>query len=193
MIYHPTAAEWRAAFPEPPRDPEPQVIRASELQATRFAIVTAAITIDAPWPGLHALDDQDRRGSMRFSLGRWYVDDLAVSRIDEQGGDYDVDLDRIAETDWIAHMLDKPWLYDPTDFIDTLEAARQLSFPQQSSAWLDDLLWQDVANVIQRGEQPYFPSRMQDGNRTYLVSRMTGEQKHAFCDFLANQHYAIEH
>ena len=187
--------EWQAYFPHPPQPPteSPFVsITASELLHTRFATVSIAVTLDTVWPGLGALDDQYRIGSVQFSLGRWFIDDTAISRIDDRGGEYDIELDRITETDWAAHMLGKNWFYDPTDFFDVLEAARHLHFPDQSQAWLDNLMWNEIRTILDAGEQPVFPSRLQGGNRVYLVSRMDERERDVFCLFLAQQGYAFD-
>jgi hypothetical protein len=197
-IYTPTADEWATFFPRPIRDPRAAtrpfagaLITDSDLMDARFAEVSVVVTVESVWPGLAALDDQDIAGSVRFSLGRWYIDDLAISRIDERGGEYDITLDRVDETDWVAHMAEKAWLYDPTDFFDVLEEARRLNDPEIDVATLDELMWGDMQTMLQRGDTPFFPSRMLNGNRVYLAHRMADAERAAFCDFLANERYAF--
>jgi hypothetical protein len=198
-IYVPTADEWEAYFPERIKDKTEQTTPfgtfhdANELMSARFAEVAITVTVDKVWPGLEALDDQHRIGDVRFSLGRWYIDDAAISRIDEWGGDYDIELDRLLETDWVAHMLAKNWMYDPTDFFDTLEEARKLRYSDKDENWLNELMMEDVYAMLTSGHQPVFPSRMQDGNRIYIVSHMKPEQKRAFAEFLANEGYSFTH
>jgi hypothetical protein len=187
--------EWQAYFPHPPQPSTESrfaSVSARDLQTARFAAVSIAITVDTIWPGLGALDDQNRIGAVHFSLGRWFIDDTAISRIDDRGGEYDIELDRLTETDWVAHMLGKAWFYDPTDFFDILEEARRLRFPSRSPEWLDDLLWREIREILATGERPFFPSRVQDRNRIYLVNRMGEAERDAFCLFLAQQGYAFD-
>lgn len=196
-IYVPSEEEWAAFFPRPIRDPRPPQmpfgtpVSAADLMDARFAEVAVSVTVDAVWPGLAALDDQDIAGKVRFSIGRWYVDDLAISRIDERGGEYDITLDRLEETDWVAHMAGKAWLYDPTDFFDVLEAARQLTHPEEDELWLGRLMWAEIQTMLREGEAPFYPSRMLAGKRVYLASRMTDAERGVFCTFLANERYAF--
>ena len=187
--------EWQAYFPHPPQKSieAPFVGKnAHDLLLTRFAAVSVAVTVDTVWPGLGALDDQVRVGSIVFSIGRWFIDATAISRIDDRGGDYDIELDRVMETDWMTHMLGKKWLYDPTDFFDVLDMARHLCFPDQSQEWRDQLLWDEVQAMIRAGDQVIMPSRLHEGNRMYLVSRMNTHERDMFCAFLAQQKYVFD-
>jgi hypothetical protein len=198
-IYVPTVDDWEAYFPErikdkaEPTTPFGTPHSAADLINARFAEVAVTVTVDKVWPGLEALDDQNRIGNVRFSLGRWYIDDAAISRIDEHGGDYDIELDRLLETDWVSHMLGKNWMYDPTDFFDILEEARRLQYPEKDENWLNELMIEDVYATLSSGYQPFFPSRMIDGNRVYIVSHMKREQKRAFAEFLTNEGYSFTH
>jgi hypothetical protein len=186
--------EWLAYFPHPPKSPDESrfnPIDVNDLLRARFASVSVVVEVDKPWPGIAPLDDQNRIGKVQFSVGRWYIDDVAISRIDERGGDYDIELDRVLETDWVAHILEKAWFYDPTDFFDVLEEARRIQTPGNGPEQLDTLLWEEVNETLRRGDQPAFPSRLQAGKRQYLANRMTPEERDVFCGFLANEGYAF--
>jgi hypothetical protein len=196
-VYVPTADEWEAYFPSRIKDksqegvPFGPVYDANDLLDASFAEVAITVTVDKVWPGLEALDDQYRIGNVRFSVGRWYIDDAAISRIDEHGGEYDIELDRLLETDWVAHMLSKNWMYDPTDFFDVLEEGRKLTYPDKDEAWLNGLMWEDIQAMLFNGDQPFFPSRIVQGNRVYIVSHMKKDQRRAFCEFLENERYSF--
>lgn len=193
-IYKPSKEEWQAYFPHPISDPNRvrfDTTDVNDLLNARFAIASLRVDVDTPWPGLGALDDQYRIGQIKYSVGRWYIDDAAISRIDDHGQEYDIELDRITETDWVTHMLGKNWFYDPTDFFDALEAARQLHAPAESQAWLNSLMWRDVNDMLAAGMLPYFPSRLLAGQRTYLVNRMTPPEQAAFARFLTHEGYGF--
>jgi len=194
-IYKPSKEEWQSYFPHPIKDPNRtrfDLTDVNDLLHARFAIASLRVDVDTPWPGLGALDDQYRIGQIKYSIGRWYIDDVAISRIDDNGQEYDIELERITETDWVTHMLGKNWFYDPTDFFDVLEAARQLQAPDESQAWLDGLMWRDVKDMLAAEMLPYFPSRLLAGKRTYLVNRMTTQEQVAFSSFLAHEGYGFE-
>jgi len=196
-FYVPTADEWEAYFPSGIKDknettsPFGPLYDMHDLMNARFAEVAITVVVDTVWPGLEALDDQYRIGDVRYSIGRWYIDDAAISRIDEYGGDYDIELDRLLETDWVAHMVGKNWMYDPTDFFDVLEEARRRQYPEKGEDWLNELMMEDVFTMLSQGHQPVFPSRMLQGKRVYVVSNMKQSQKRAFCEFLANEGYSF--
>ena len=184
-----TAEQWAALLPIRP-DEELQFlsVTAQALQEMRLASVASLILLPMSWPGVHNLADEHVAGKVAFHAGRWFVDDEGITCMRTA---YQIDHERVKETDWLAHMLEKSWFYDPTDFLDALEYARR-EITGVSEKRLDFLLWEEARTALENAELPFYPSRMLGQQRVYLTSRMDEETHMAFCRFLADQGVYVE-
>lgn len=182
MTIHTTSKrEWLARFPRSSAPEVPRLERfpSHEWAEGRIAVVSMIVQVRATWPGIGEMDDETRRGPIRYSTGRWYIDDTGISRKD---GKYDISLSTILREDWMAHLLEKKWFYDPTDFFDALQEARKLLGADN----LDDLMWREIRTMRARSRTPFFPSAAEKSWKMYRVDRMEDDELDAFCGFLAD-------
>ena len=138
--YKPSKEEWRAYFPHPIKDPNQQrfdLTDINDLLHARFAVASLRVDVDTAWPGLGALDDQYRVGQIKYSVGRWYIDDVAISRIDDDGQEYDIELERITETDWVAHMLGETgFTTQPTSLMSLKQRVSYRNLMSHKRGWM---------------------------------------------------------
>jgi hypothetical protein len=134
------------------------------------------------WSGIVEPSERDR-DEILFRAGRWYV---IKDGITCAGIGYEISADDINREDWIAHLLEKSWLYDPTDMLDAFEAAREILFPGESVERRESVHERQLSVAIERGFFPFNSSRVL-GKYVYLVSHMEDEERRAFCQFLSDK------
>jgi len=154
---------------------------------TKYADVISAVLLTERWPGI--IDpDSDLRKATIFRAGRWFVTNDAIICL---GQDYYIGIGRLDEMDWFAHSLGKVWLYDPTDMIDSFEAAHAYSLPHASQMQHEEFINAEIQKAIEEHMVPFYPSRIL-GRHVYLASRMADKERLAFCQFLAEHSFVAQ-
>jgi hypothetical protein len=170
-----TAREWSHIFPTWPNLPD--VGHPSVFMNTRYAKMISAVLLPEYWPGVEVPDDEVQKATV-FRAGRWCVTDNAIICLCPWPGGYGIRIDRLEEMNWLAHLLHKTWLYDPSDMIDAFEAAHAQLLPQETQAQHEAFIDAQTKTAFEEHKVPYlYPSRVL-GRHIYLASRMTdGERK----------------
>lgn len=143
------------------------------------------------WPGIVKPDDDLRKAAV-FRAGRWFVTDSAIiCCMGEFQQNYEIGIERLDEMNWFAHLLLKPWLYDPSDMIDAFEAAHVHLFPHASQAQREAFIEKQIQKAMEQHLVPFYSSRAL-GRHVYTASRMGIEERIAFCQFLAERGFVAE-
>jgi hypothetical protein len=180
-----TANEWNNIFPAWPNLPPSG--KPSVIFNTEYAQVLSIVLLPEHWPGIVAPNNDLLKVTI-FRAGRWTVTNDGVLCL---GSGYEIGFDRLDEMDWFAHLLDKPWLYDPSDMIDSLEAARAYIMPHESQTQREDFINSQIQEALKQHQIPFYPSRTL-GLHIYLASHMSNKERIAFCQFLAEHSYVAE-
>jgi hypothetical protein len=176
-----TADQWNQVFPN--WSNRPSSANAGVILNTKYVDVISAVLLEAPWPGVKNMLDNDPGQSVIFRSGRWCVTDEAIIC---QQWNYEIGIDRLDEMDWFAHLLEKTWLYDPTDMIDSFEAAYIHFVPHGSQEEIDAYINEQIQGALKENLIPFYPSRVLD-RHVYLASRMSDYEREAFSKYLAEQ------
>lgn len=182
-----SAEDWLHVFPQWPK-PSRSGINASDLVATRYVDVLTVVVTHERWEQEPQLPI-DTEADVRGKVGRWLLTDFAIEC---PAYAYQIAYDRLDEPDWFAHMLEKIWLYDPTDFLDAYEAARQISRPDEPAAARAAATERQLTERPSRLPLVFGPSRL-TGGHLYLPSRMREHERVAFAAWLADQGYYANH
>ncbi len=176
-----TADEWNQVFPTWPKNGS-DLHSVSDLMGTKYVEVVSAIFLPEHWPGI-VEPDKNLSDTLLFRAGRWCVTESGITCL---GQHYTITSDRLEETDWFAHLLEKAWFYDPSDMLDALEAARVHLLPHELLEQHETAIGKQIETALERQLLPYYPSRILQ-EHVYLVSRMSDEERAVFCQFLADK------
>jgi hypothetical protein len=184
-----TAAEWKQIFPAWPPSKSgataiDDIIR--ELEDRHMVQVLSVAVLPIAWPGLIE-PEEDVQAKLISRVGRWCLTDMALLCL---GENYWITLDRLDEEDWFAHLLEKDWLYDPSDMLLAFEKARAQFFPHEEPAQHAAAIDQQLQYASTYGTLLFHPAVLRH-DHVYLVNRMTSDdERMAFCQFLADQGFA---
>jgi hypothetical protein len=180
-----TEQQWALLLPKAPEDRSSSAEISEILQemvTTRFVDVVPAIFLPVAWPGI--IDPEaDLQAQLIARIGRWCVTDRGVVCLGEE---YWIAADRLDEDEWLEHLLQKDWLYDPSDLTAALDQARALAFPNVDQAERIATIDAELQTAIQYGYLVFHPTALRR-HHIYLVQRMQPEEHAAFCTFLANE------
>src|SRR5882762_3741582 len=111
-----TADQWDRLFPHwPERFSGPK-----EQGDQRVQVLTFVFLLEA-WPGVAERKGFDSE-EILYRAGRWCLFHNGIECLDV---DYFIHRDGIDQEEWIAHLLQKSWLYDPTDMLSVFMEARK--------------------------------------------------------------------
>lgn len=180
-----TAQDWAKLLPGPPPSTSSateigDILR--EMTSARFADVVSAVFLPSAWPGI-VEPEEDIQEQIITRVGRWCVTAQGLVCIDE---DYWISADRLDEGDWLEHLLEKDWLYDPSDLILGFAQARERLLPNEDPVQRTAAINTEIRQAITAGHV-VVDSTVLRRHHVYLVQRMRPEERAAFCSFLADQ------
>lgn len=178
-----TYDQWRALL-APRLERSGEGVDAAELWDRTYASVQTVVMVPVSWSGREGLDDSEIAGRERKRFGRWVLDETGLVCL---GRSWDISADDFEELDWVGHVLEKSWCYDPTDFFDALQEARRAFCAHRGEDWINSAVWEEVRGVMASGDLPFFPSSMTKGHRAYLTNRMSHDERDGFAAFLVEQ------
>lgn len=184
-----STVQWNAIFPTWPlqRDGNSGVDFIDEIE--RGVEVSTTVYLSAPWHGIADVEDAHLAGETVLDrVGRWVITKNAIIPL---GVKYYITINRFDESDWLAHLMEKVWFYDPTDMLDAMELAHARLVPGSTREQQRELTEQQVRVCLDRNIQPFYPSRV-IGRHLYLVSRMADQERTGFAQFLSRSGFLAE-
>jgi hypothetical protein len=184
MLDSMTAQEWARLLPEL-HEPASTATEVGdilqEMTSARFVDVVSAVFLPRAWLGI-VEPEEDIQEQIIARVGRWCVTTQGLVCVDE---DYWISADRLDEGDWLEHLLEKDWLYDPSDLILAFEQAREHLLPNEDRVQRTAAIDTEIRQAITAGHVVFDPTVLRR-HHIYLVPRMRPEERAAFCAFLAD-------
>jgi len=180
-----TAQEWARLLPGPPRSTSSATDIGDilqEMESTRFVDVVSAVLLPVAWPGIVEPEDEIQE-QIIVCFGRWCVTEHTVVCVGE--GVW-ISTDRLDEEDWLDPLLQKNWLYDPSDLVLALEQARALAIPDIDRAQHRAAIDTQLNEAIRHGHLVFHPTVLRR-DHIYLVHSMLPEEREAFYAFLTDE------
>lgn len=177
------ADQWDQLFPH-----WPERFNGTREQGDERVQVLTFVFLYEPWPGV--VDPKELgEGEILYRAGRWC---LFRDGIECLGVDYFVHRDSLDQQEWLAHLLQKSWLYDPTDMLDVFMEARRHLHPAESDDERSKVFHEQMRLAHELGMPTPFGPYNGFGPHVYLPSRMRPNERKAFCDYLGNRGF-IKH
>lgn len=144
--------------------------------------VVSAVFLPIAWLGIvepeEALQEQ-----ISERVGRWCLTEQGLYCLGEE---YWLSSEEFEDEDWLEHLLEKDWLYDPSDLLHAFEQAQEQFLPARDRAQRMAVIERELRHAITAGYLVFDPSVLRT-QHVYLVQRMQPEERRAFCAFLAER------